>query len=70
MNNQQITAEFVISQFEHKCSEYIEMVQDPREFVMGVMANKIIQLCDKIEYLERRLNSKENVLLGPTCKHN
>jgi len=47
---------FVISQFEDKCSEYTEMVKHPEELILGAMASKILELYEKIEYLERRLH--------------
>lgn len=56
MNNQEVAAKFIISTLEERCSEYLEMVSDPREFLMGVMANKIIELSNKIDYLERILD--------------
>ncbi|CAB4133816.1 hypothetical protein UFOVP264_30 [uncultured Caudovirales phage] len=51
---------FIISQFENKCSEYSEMIENPHELVMGVMASKILELYDKIEYLEKRLSYESN----------
>jgi hypothetical protein len=48
---------FIITQFEEKCSEYSEMIDDPQEMVLGVMANKILELLDKVELLERRLKN-------------
>ena len=46
---------FIITQFEDKCSEYSEMVDNPQALILGAMATKILQLYDKIEYLEKRL---------------
>lgn len=46
---------FVISQFEEKCAEYSEMIENPHELIVGAMASKILELCNKIEYLEKRL---------------
>lgn len=45
----------IISELKDKYSEWLEMSDRPHEFIMGVMANKIIKLEGHIEYLERRL---------------
>lgn len=45
----------VIKQIQENASEYLEMVDDPAMFIAGIMANKIVELKNHIEYLEGRL---------------
>lgn len=49
-------AEQIIQEVKDKSSEWLEMSQDPNAFIAGILANKIIQLQDHIQYLEKRLN--------------
>lgn len=51
-----MTAEEVIRQVQENAQEYLEMVNNPAEFVAGILANKIISLMGHIEYLEKRLD--------------
>jgi hypothetical protein len=50
-----MTAYDLIKQVQSECQEWLEMSENPEAFFIGVLANKIIQLQDKIEYLEKRL---------------
>jgi hypothetical protein len=39
-------------------SEWIEMVENPTALVVGIMAHKIVELEDYIQYLENRMKSE------------
>lgn len=49
--------EEMVLDIREKYSEYLEMIEHPDLFVIGVLSNKIIQLEDYVEYLERRLKA-------------
>ena len=55
-----MNAKDLIQQVEKTCSEYLEMTDDPSALVAGVLAHKVIQLQDYIEYLEKRLKYGNN----------
>ena len=48
-------AQEIISQVKFDASEWLEMTKNPDAIVSGILANKIVQLQEHIEYLERRL---------------
>jgi hypothetical protein len=50
-----MNAEDVIKEVQENLSEWIEMSEDPATFVAGVLANKVIRLKDRIDFLEKRL---------------
>lgn len=52
---------FIISQFQDRCSEYTEMVENPQDLILGAMASKILDLLDEIKYLEKRLDHVSNI---------
>lgn len=47
----------IISEIESNYSEWLEMVDDPHRFIMGILANKIINLENQVIYLEKRLKN-------------
>lgn len=51
-----MTAEELIRQIQEDASEWIEMSEDPAMVIAGVLAGKVIELKNHVEYLERRLN--------------
>lgn len=50
-----MNSEDVIREVQEKASEYLEMIEDPSTLVVGMLAYKIVQLNNYIEYLEKRL---------------
>lgn len=44
----------IITEVEKNYSEWIEMMDNPHEFIVGILANKIVKLEGHIQYLERR----------------
>jgi hypothetical protein len=54
-----MNAQQIISEVQERASEYLEMSQDPAMFVAGILANRIIELNNHIEYLERRVSYAE-----------
>lgn len=55
MNVQQI-----IEEVQDNASEWIEMTENPFEFISGVLANRIVELKNHIHYLQKRLSYVEN----------
>jgi hypothetical protein len=51
-----MTAEDVVREIYETYSEWIEMSENPQQFVVGVLANKIVDLQHYVDYLERRVN--------------
>jgi|GEM_PF-5856760 hypothetical protein len=47
-----ITASDIINDTIDRCGEYLEMVDDPSAFVAEVLAKRILQLEERIAYLE------------------
>jgi hypothetical protein len=52
-----MTAEQVITAVYDHAAEYIEMTNNPTALVVGIMAHKIVELEDYIQYLEKRLKN-------------
>lgn len=52
-----INAESVIREVQEDASEYLEMVENPTDLVVGILANKVVKLTEYIVYLERRLKN-------------
>jgi hypothetical protein len=44
-----------IDDMKEKYAEYLEMVENPYAFMLGVMANKILKLEEYIDYLKKRI---------------
>jgi hypothetical protein len=51
-----MNARDIIREVQENSSEWLEMTENPAELVAGILANKIVQLNNHIQYLERRLN--------------
>ena len=51
--------EFVLHVMSEKYSEWIETVDNPAEFLAGVLAAENYRLTEKIIYLERRIAAHE-----------
>jgi hypothetical protein len=51
-----MTGEDVVREIQETYSEWLEMSQDPQQFIVGVLANKIIKLQDHVDYLKRRID--------------
>jgi uncharacterized protein CbrC (UPF0167 family) len=51
-----MTAEQLIKEVQENASEWLEMCTDPAAMVAGILANKVIQLQQHIEYLQKRLD--------------
>lgn len=51
-----MTAEEVIRQVQENAAEWLEMSEDPATLVAGILANKVIQLMEHVQYLEKRLD--------------
>ncbi len=49
----------VINETIDEAYEWLEMSEDPSNYLMGLLANKIIKLKDHIEYLEKRLENAD-----------
>lgn len=49
----------VINETIDEAYEWLEMSDDPSNYLMGLLANKIIKLKDQIEYLEKRLENAD-----------
>ena len=52
-----MNSEDVIREIRQNASEWLEMTSDPKAMIIEIMAKKIINLNEYIEYLERRLNN-------------
>ncbi len=50
-----MTSQQVITSVYEYAGEYIEMVDNPTALVVGLLANKIVELDEYIQYLEKRL---------------
>lgn len=50
-----MTREELIKQIQEDAGEWLEMIDNPNDHLVGILANKIIKLEDHITYLERRL---------------
>ena len=62
-----MTGEELIKEIQDQAGEWLEIVECPATFVAGVLANKIINLQNHIQYLERRLhydNLSRNIRAG------
>jgi hypothetical protein len=51
-----MTSQELIKETIENASEWLEMTPNPTAMVVGILANKVIQLQDHIEYLEKRLH--------------
>jgi hypothetical protein len=45
----------VIRKVQEDASEWLEMTENPTELLVGILSNKIVELNNQIEYLEKRL---------------
>lgn len=52
-----MNAEDVIREVQENASEWLEMSENPTALVVGILAQKIVELNSYIEYLERRLRN-------------
>lgn len=52
-----MNADDVIREIQENYAEWIEMSDDPTMFVAEVLAKKVINLQEHIQYLERRVES-------------
>ena len=52
-----INAASVIREVQEDASEYLEMLENPTDLVVGILANKVVKLTEYIVYLERRLKN-------------
>lgn len=52
-----MNAQEIIKQVQENASEWLEHSEDPAALVAGILANRVIELNDYIEYLERRLHA-------------
>lgn len=50
-----MTREEIIKQIQEDAGEWLEMIDNPNNHLVGILANKIIKLEDQIDYLEKRL---------------
>jgi len=55
-----MTVETIIRETKEKCSEWLEMTNDPAIFIARVLAQKIIDLQGYIEYLEKRIENESS----------
>jgi flagellar biosynthesis chaperone FliJ len=46
----------IIREVQENASEWLEMSENPAELMAGILANKIVQLNNYIEYLEKRID--------------
>ncbi len=51
-----MTPQEIIDEIQYNASEWLEMSENPGMMLAGIMANKIIELQNYIEYLEKRLD--------------
>lgn len=49
-----MTAEELIQEVQNEASEWLEVAECPATLVAGILANKVIELRNYIDYLERR----------------
>jgi len=52
---QQLKSRQLIEKIEFDFSEWIEMSDNPSDFVAGILANKVISLQEYIAFLEKRI---------------
>lgn len=51
-----MNGEDIIREVQENASEWLEMSENPAELMAGILANKIVQLNNYIEYLEKRID--------------
>jgi flagellar biosynthesis chaperone FliJ len=51
-----MTPDQLIQKIKDDASEWLEMSEDPANFLAGILAHKIIRLEEYIQYLEKRIN--------------
>ena len=51
-----MTPEQVIKDIEEYASEWLEMTPEPTSMLVGILAQKVVNLSSHVEYLERRLS--------------
>jgi len=51
-----MTPQEIIDEIQESASEWLEMSEEPGLMLAGIMANKIIELKNHIEYLQKRLD--------------
>lgn len=52
-----MTAEDIIREVQQETAEWLEMTQYPSDFLVGVLATKILKMKEHIQYLEKRLEN-------------
>lgn len=51
-----MTPRDVIMAAQERAAEWLEMAEDPAEMLAGILATKIVELQNYVEYLEKRVN--------------
>ena len=51
-----MNASDVINEVKENASEYLEMTDNPTEMMVGILAQKVVNLTQHVEYLQKRLN--------------
>lgn len=52
-----MTASEILSDIHVRYAEWIEMTDNPSDFVAGVLAHKVVELQGYIDYLEKRVHN-------------
>jgi hypothetical protein len=52
-----MTANDIINITKEHASEYLEMSDNPDEFISYILANELVRMYGHIEYLERRIKN-------------
>jgi len=55
-----MTATDIIKEVQNNASEWLEMSENPAEIVAGILATKVVNLMNHIEYLEKRLQHEDS----------
>lgn len=58
-----MTSDDVIKEVESYASEWLEMTNQPTSMLVGILAQKVVDLKSHIEYLERRLKDESRASL-------
>lgn len=65
-----MNADDVLREVQESYSEWLEMTENPAALVAGILANRVIVLMDKVQYLEKRLNHDScNTNSGHRARH-
>ncbi len=51
-----MTGAEIIREVQENASEWLEMSENPDKFMSGILAQRIVNLNNRIEYLEKRLD--------------